>query len=59
MIETKVIFDDWKIKVNGYEVLVQHDYDYVVYEIYKNGKLVEQFESSVEKAIAYCMENSI
>ena len=56
MIETKVVFDDWKVKVNGYEILIQHDYDYVLYEIYKNGKLVEQFESSVEKAIAYCLQ---
>lgn len=58
MIKAEVVFDDREIKVNGYEILIQHDYDYVLYEIYKNGKLVEQFESSVEKAIAYCMEQS-
>ena len=58
MIKAEVVFDDWEIKVNGCEILIQHDYDYVLYEIYKNGKLVEQFESSVEKAIAYCLQQT-
>lgn len=56
MTKAEVIFDDWKILVNGFEILIQHDYDYVLYEIYKGDDLIEQFESSVEKAVKYCME---
>lgn len=58
MIRAEVVFDDWKINVNGFEICIQHDYDDVVYEVYKNDILVNEFERSLEQAIAYCLEQS-
>lgn len=57
MIKAEVVFDDWKVKVNGYDILIQHDHDFVLYEIYKGDELIKQFENSIEKAIKYCLEN--
>lgn len=57
MIKVEVVFDDWKIQVNGYEILIQHDYDYVLYQVCKNGEIVDEFQSNLEQAIKYCMEN--
>lgn len=55
MIKTEVVFDEWKILLNGYEIQIHHDYDYVEFAIIKDCVEVERFIHNIELAIEYCL----
>lgn len=57
MIKTEVEFDECFVMVNNYKIFIQQNYDDVLYEVYKEGKLVKEFEASLEQAVKYCLEN--
>lgn len=57
MIKTEVEFDECFVMVNNYKIFIQQNYDNILYEVYKEGKLVKEFEASLEQAIKYCLEN--
>ena len=53
MIKAEVVFDGNKIIIRGFEISASHN---IGYQIKKNGLWVDT-KNTLEKAIAYCLEN--
>lgn len=52
-----LVVDGWKFYLNGFEVRVHHDYDYVDFEILKDGYEVKRIPTNIEDVVKYCLEN--